>query len=83
MYFLCILGDTFVSINILNATEILKIHQTVFTKLSEDSLDIRSSGKASCTGPKSTLPVRIIKIDIIYKNVFLITFDGNLVNSRI
>jgi hypothetical protein len=27
---------------------ILKIHQTVFTKLSENSLDIRSSGKASC-----------------------------------
>jgi hypothetical protein len=35
------------------------------------------------TGPKSNLPDWIIKIDIIYKNVFLMTFDGNLVHSRI
>ena len=53
----------------------------VFTKLSEDSLDIRSSGKTSFTGPKSNLPDRIIKIDIINKHV-LMTFDGNLVQSN-
>jgi hypothetical protein len=35
----------------------------VFTKLSEDSLNIRSSGKTN-------LPDQIVKIDTIYKHVF-------------
>jgi hypothetical protein len=44
---------------------------------------MRSCGKTSFTGPKSNLLDRIIKIDIIYRKAFLMTFDGNLVHSRI
>ena len=48
----------------------IELQLAVFTKLSEDSLDIRSSGKTSFTGPKSNFPDLITFFYIIYKNAF-------------
>ena len=45
----------------------IELQLSVFTKLSEDSLDIRSGGITSFTGRKSNLPDRIIFFYIIYK----------------